>query len=584
MKKSFLHFAVLVMTFCVLAGCKGNNSDPVPAEKAADLIVYGSIYTVEDDTPQVEAFAVKDGKYIYVGDVNGAKAFLGEKTVVIDRRGKGMVTPGFADSHSHYLMSEAMTSMGSLQFDEKTTPEDLLKKVAAEYAKAKTTGAAGIYGFGWVYQFFEKNMPTVEDFEKVCPDIPLYLSDSEGHKGLANKMCLLKAGLINADGTRTAVTIKGGEVEVKDGKATGLLKEQAGTYCKLRGLDFNQLLDEAKAIDAVANACHALISNGYTLYQDGWSNYYGNNRFYEAAQKLDEGNNLGLYLCMAYEVESSSTNPKAEFEKAFDTKKFASTHINPKFIKIFIDGTVETFTGYVKTPYKDGTYGIPNWTTDDLVKYTKFINDNDYTVHAHAMGDAGVHQGVEAFVASGKKEKRNTLVHVRNVLTEDFKVMATNNIVVTSGFIWHFATEMSAKYFHETLPEKYANEMYPIKSYFDNGVVMSGHTDYPALSGASPKPLYMIETSCTGQQPGDNSDPVWPSELITRKQALKAMTLNGAYQMHVEKERGSIKVGKYADFVLFDKDVMNESVPVRNIHTANLIATYFEGELVYEQN
>lgn len=131
MKKSFLHFAVLVMTFCVLAGCKGNNSDPVPAEKAADLIVYGSIYTVEDDTPQVEAFAVKDGKYIYVGDVNGAKAFLGEKTVVIDRRGKGMVTPGFADSHSHYLMSEAMTSMGSLQFDEKTTPEDLLKKVAA---------------------------------------------------------------------------------------------------------------------------------------------------------------------------------------------------------------------------------------------------------------------------------------------------------------------------------------------------------------------------------------------------------------------------------------------------------------------
>lgn len=581
MKKIF-QFAALTMAF-VFAACSNDpNPDPVPADKAADMVVYGTVYTVEDDAPQAEAFAVKDGKYIYVGSVDGAKAYVGEKTQIVDRRGKGMITPGFADCHSHYFTAEAMTAMGSLKFDLLTLPYELLEQVESAYQEAKMTGKPGIYGFGWTYQLFELAMPTIADLDRVCPDIPLYLSDSEGHKGLVNTACLRKAGVLNAEG-KVEKQIEGGEIVVDENNfPTGLLKEQAGTYCKLRGIDFDTLLDEEKAMQTIVSTRDVLHSKGYTAYQDGWSNHYGNLRFYAAAQTLDEEEDaLDLSLCMAYEIESSTEELDKELKKAFATTDYATRHINPRFIKLFMDGTVETGTGYVKEAYKDGTQGIANWPVDKFTNLTRDINGANFTMHVHAMGDMAVHQAVTAFVNAGKKELRNTLVHVRNVLTDDYKVMADNDIVVTSGFIWHCATETALENMRQTLPEKYVAEMYPIKSYFDNGVVMSAHTDFPALSGSSEMPFDMMEEACTGILAGQNDKPFWTEELINRQQALKAMTINGAYQMQTEKERGSIKVGKFADFVIVDKDVMNESCPVNQIHTAKVMNTFFEGKLVY---
>lgn len=584
MKKNFLQIAAVALTF-VFAGCSDDKTTNTVVENPADMVVYGTVYTVEDDAPQVEAFAVKDGKYVYVGNADGAKAYIGEKTTVVDHRGKGMVTPGFADCHAHYFMSEAMKAMGSLRFGDSTAPKQLLVDVAVEYQKAKAAGKPGIYGFGWTYQIFiEKGMPTIKELDEVCPDIPLYISDSEGHKGLANTACLRKAGIIDAEGRLKITEIKGGEICVDElGNATGLLLEQAGTYCKLRGIDFNVLLDEDKALQTVVNTRNALNSIGYVAYQDGWSNYFGNLRFYDAAKALDQKGELNLNMGMAYEIESSTEDLDGDLKRAFATDSYTTTHINPHYIKFFIDGTVETETGYVEIPYLNPAKGngIANWTPEDFTKITGEVNNNNYTMHVHAMGDLGIHLAVEAFATAGKKEMRNTLVHVRNVLSHDYKTMAENNIVVTSGFLWHFATDLALDNFRQTLPEKYVTEMYPMKSYFDNGVIMSAHTDYPALSGSSEHPFDMMEIACTGVSPEQNDKPLWAAELINRQQALKAMTINGAYQMHSEKERGSIKVGKYADFVIANKDVMNESCPVNQIHTAKVTYTFFEGKQVY---
>lgn len=583
MKNIFFQLAAAV-TLLAFAACSDKETEFVPDSKAADMVVYGTIYTVEDDAQQAEAFAVKDGKYVYVGSVDGAKAYVGENTQVIDHRGKGMITPGFADCHSHYLMSESMKAMGSLQFEMLTVPQQLLINVAFEYQKAKAEGKPGIYGYGWTYQVFDMlGMPTIKDLDEVCPDIPLYLADGEAHKGLVNTACLRKAGLLDAEGKVTK-QIQGGEIEVdEDGFPTGLLLEQAGTYCKLRGIDFNVLLDENKALQTLSNARDALNSKGYVAYQDGWSNYFGNLRFYDAAKALDQKGELNLNMGMAYEIESSTEDLDGDLKRAFATDSYTTTHINPHYIKFFIDGTVETETGYVEIPYLNPAKGngIANWTPEDFTKITGEVNNNNYTMHVHAMGDLGIHLAVEAFATAGKKEMRNTLVHVRNVLSQDYKTMAENNIVVTSGFLWHFATDLALDNFRQTLPEKYVTEMYPMKSYFDNGVIMSAHTDYPALSGSSEHPFDMMEIACTGVSPEQNDKPLWAAELINRQQALKAMTINGAYQMHSEKERGSIKVGKYADFVIANKDVMNESCPVNQIHTAKVTYTFFEGKQVY---
>ena len=584
MKKKYLQLSAISLAFA-FAGCSDDKlSVPEVVENPADMVVYGTIYTVEDDAPQAEAFAVKDGSYIYVGDAEGAKAYVGENTNVIDHRGKGMITPGFADCHAHYFMKEAITAMGSLKFGLYTVPQQLLVDVAIAYDAAKKAGKPGIFGYGWTYQLFEiLGTPTTKELDAVCPDIPLCLADGELHKALVNTACLRKAGLLDAEG-KVNKQIKGGEIIVDaDGKPTGLLLEQAGTYCKLRGIDFDALIDEEKAMQTVSNSRDALLSKGYVAYQDGWSNYFGNLRFYDAAKALDQKGELNLNMGLAYEIESSTEELEKDLERAFATDGYTSTHINPHYVKFFVDGTVETQTGYVHEPYLDQAKGngIANWTPEEFEGLTAKVNNKNFTMHVHAMGDEGTHLAVDAFAKFGKKELRNTLVHVRNVLPQDYKIMAENDIVVTSGFLWHYSTDIGLSYMSETLPEIYVNQMYPMKSYYDNGAIMTAHTDFPLLSGSSEMPFDMIELACTGVLPGQNDKPFWPQELITRKQALKALTINGAYQMHSEKERGSIKVGKYADFVLVDKDVLNESCPVNQIHEAVVTNTFFEGKQVY---
>ncbi len=130
-----------------------------------------------------------------------------------------------------------------------------------------------------------------------------------------------------------------------------------------------------------------------------------------------------------------------------------------------------------------------------------------------------------------------------------------------------------------TLPEGLKDKGYPMKSFFDHGVSVSSHTDCPALSGSPDDPFGIMEIALTGQLQSEHSKIWWPEELITREQALTALTINVARQMFIEDERGSIREGKYADFLLVNKDVL--TCPIMEIHSAKPTATYFEGKKVY---
>lgn len=558
-----------------------------PDGKAADTIVYGNIYSAEDSAPEAEAFAVKDGKFIYVGTVSGADEYLGRNTEVIDHRGKGMVTPGFYECHAHYLMAEGMNAIDAVTFDElETTPEVLLTKIKEAYEKAKAEGKKGVFAFGWNFQLFDTlGFPTLEEIDKACPDLPLYAGDEEVHKAIVNSMCMHNAGIIDESGNLAIKQIKGGEIVVDaNGKPTGLLKEQAGTYCRVNGMDFNAMLDAEKSRTTVLESQKKLLKNGFVSYMDGWTNFFGTNSFYEAAESLDNDGELKICLGLAYEIESSVKDLDAEVQEAFKTAQYETAHVNPHYVKLFMDGTVESGTGYVRTPYLDGHIEPPIWPEETVAAITSKANANGYTMHIHTMGEEAVHEVVNAFVSAGSKPARNTLVHVRNIPQEDFTRCAANDIVCVSGILWHNMSEFIKTFFRLTMPEKYVVESYPIKSYFDNGAIMTSHSDYPALSGSKEDPFFIMEISVTGINPQDDGDstPYWPKELITREQMLKALTINGAFQMHCEDERGSIKVGKWADFVLSDQDAFKCSD--KDIHNTKVVSTWFEGHKVYPES
>ena len=196
----------------------------------ADLVVYGKIFTSEDNKI-VEAFAVKDGKFVYVGDKSGAESFIEEgKTEVIDYSGKGLVMPGCGNGHAHYSSGIGIPKFGT-RMDRETTPEKFLAEIIpAAVKKARETGATSIFGFGWKFLIFENNMPTRQQLDAICSDIPMYIADEEGHKALVNTLALVNAGIMTADGTVLKKEVRGGEIAFgSDGTPTGFLKEQAGT-------------------------------------------------------------------------------------------------------------------------------------------------------------------------------------------------------------------------------------------------------------------------------------------------------------------------------------------------------------------
>ena len=548
---------------------------------SADLVVYGKIFTSEDNKI-VEAFAVKDGKYVYVGDKKGAEAFIeAGKTEVVDYSGKGLVMPSCGNGHAHYSMGVALPIIGTVAIGK--TPEEFLNEVVpTAVKKARETGAKSIFGFGWNPITFMGKMPTRQQLDAICSDIPIYFADEEGHKGLANTLCLVNAGIMKADGTvlKKDKDIRGGEIVMgPDGTPTGFLKEQAGTYTR-SFLDCDSLypVDVAKVV--IPKLQEHLLSEGYTMYVDGWGNYFYNDNLFKAAQQLDKAGDINIVMGLSYEVESWM-NVEEALKKAVDVQKYATTHVKTNWLKLFMDGTVEGGTGYVEPLYPDGHQGLANWTEEELTEITRKTNANGITMHIHTMGNKAVHTVVSAYAKGGKDELRNTLVHVRNVNPEDYKRMADHNMYAVAGILWHHCPSNAADFIreHGLAPVGVEDKSYPMKSYFDNGIHMTSHSDFPATSGSPDDPFGIMEIAVTGVMAGENGTPWWPEELITREQAIQSLTINVAKQMLIENERGSIAEGKYADFLLVDKDVL--SCPETEIHEAKPAATYFEGKKVF---
>ena len=386
---SFIAVMAIIVTMGMLTGCSINDNPQGSNSGKADLVVYGKIFTSESNQI-VEAFAVKDGKYIYVGDKKGAEAYIeAGQTEVVDYTGKGLVMSGCGNGHSHYMLGYALKTIGTI-ITLQDNSEKLLKEIVpAAVKKARAEGATSIFAQGWRLQTLEPNVPTREDLDAICSDIPIYLLDEECHKALANTILLKKAGIIKEDGTAGRTELRGGEIVTDaNGMPTGLLKEQAQTYVR-SFLDNDNLYTLDRATSNLAEIEQYMHSVGYTMYCEGWGNYFVNTNYYQAAQELDKAGKLNFVLALPYEIESWMDMDEA-LARAVDAKKFESTRVIPKWIKLLFDGGVEAGTGIVDPLYPDGHQGIANWTEEEVTELTRKANAQGLTIHIHVMGNKGV--------------------------------------------------------------------------------------------------------------------------------------------------------------------------------------------------
>ena len=250
--------AILICGVSVFTACTSNKDNAGTDEKSgADLVVIGKIFTSENNQV-AEAFAVKDGKYVYVGDKKGAEAYIENgKTEVIDYTGKGLVMPGCGNGHAHYSMAYALRVAGTTVGGNASPEKFLTEILPAAVKKAKEAGATSVFGFGWRLLDFQDNMPTRQQMDAICSDLPVYFADEEGHKGLANTLMLVNAGIMKEDGTvlKKENDIRGGEIVMgADGTPTGYLKEQAGTFTRSH-LDNESLFTIDKLFQKSSSVC-----------------------------------------------------------------------------------------------------------------------------------------------------------------------------------------------------------------------------------------------------------------------------------------------------------------------------------------
>lgn len=358
-------------------------------------------------------------------------------------------------------------------------------------------------------------------------------------------------------------------------------------------------LTDEQCREACNIASNKLLSMGYTNAFDAYINHFSESGLTKTLKDMDNKGDLNVNIGTCYNVKSYDVD---QYKEKVDhianlNKQYKSKHHNPGYIKLFADGIVESGTGWMLEKYKNSApgkeYGNQIWLQNELNDIVKYANSKDILIHTHTYGDAACRSALDAYVESNKengKEYRNTLGHVRNIQFGDVKRATENKIAIAENLMWHTGfndlipeEKMQKGQILSHITEDLYESGYPMKSLIDAGAIVSSSTDAPVVVRFEGNIINIIEVATTGHEPNSNESAFTPSELLTVKEALNALTINGAWQLGIEKERGSIKVGKYADFVVLDSNILNYTgKDLDKIWDTKILNTYFEGKNVYE--
>ena len=602
-RRNFIKRAVAVcacacacVTLAGLAGCSGetassssgssssassssSSSSADSSSTAADTVVYGKIYTSNANQEYVEAFAVKDGRYVYVGSEDGVEPYIEEGTTkIIDYRDKGIVMSGATEGHGHYIIAAEMNEIGAMVGG--SNPDEIIKNIK-KYVEANPDKSA-YFVQGWETGGDMKELKFTynmrQALDEVCSDKVILMIDNVGHNAFMNTKGFEVAGY-----TKDTIIEGGSFAKDANGDFLGLISDVAVNYAEEKIIAENQIITVDEACSAIKNAADLLHSYGYTNYFDAFTNMLGSET-YEAIQEEDEENGLTFNCIASYKID-----PYANIDDAVSTaydymEKYGSEHFKPNNIKLFADGgAVEVKTGWMLEPYLDGSHGNQVWSDEKMNEIVQQANEKGVSVHVHASGDGATTQVVEAFInaeSTAADGVHNGLGHSRHI-TEDIKnKMAEHNIYSATNVCWRYeSVDEKETVIDQLMDYDLYIQGYPMKSLLDKGIVMTSSTDYPAGDGAPADICGIIEIGVNGTLEGLETVRMEEDEYLTVEEMLDVLTINGAKQFDFEDERGSIEVGKYADFIFIDKDIT--TCDKTDIHNGKVDLVYFEGNEVY---
>lgn len=540
-----------------------------PMPEPADLVItHATIHTLNEAAPLAEAVAVLDGRIVFVGSAAAARRYVGPETDVVDIEG-ATVVPGFADAHYH------LSGVGNREMTLNLEGTQSLDEFLARVRERVDQAAPGewVTGRGWIETPWNpRQFPTRQDLDRVAPDHPVFLTRADGHAGVANSAALRLAGI-----TRTTRPPFGGDI-LKDeaGEPTGMLIDRA------QGLVSGHVppRSEEQRDQAILIGAERSLALGWTQIQDAGGSWDD----VERMRRLYADGRLKLRIYKA--VHGPGPAADTLLARGPSTHEFDG-RFTIRTIKTQLDGALGSRGALLLAPYNDDprTHGLLLVRPEQVRPMLAAALRGGIQVETHAIGDSAnrllLDLYEEAFAAVPEAERavaepRWRDEHTQIVDTADLGRFTRLGVIASMqpshaiGDL-HFAPSRVGL---ERLRGAYAWQ-----TLMRDGVPIAGGSDAPVERG---EPMIEFYAAVARKDQSGFSGEGWhPEEAATREQALKMFTLWAAYAAFEEEVRGSIEIGKWADFTVLDRDIM--TIPEAEILQTQNVMTVVGGEIVYRR-
>jgi predicted amidohydrolase YtcJ len=541
----------------------------------ADVVIFGgTIYTMDESLPVVEAVAIRDNKIVSRGVRVDVLRLMNDKTRMINLEGKTLV-PGFIEGHGH-IMDLGYKEM-SLDLTAAASYEEIIEMVKNAVANAKP--GEWIVGKGWHQEKWTtqpeisvKGFPVHKALSEISPQNPVFLEHASAHAALVNARAMQLASILPLNNEIAPVTtVEGGEI-IRDanGNPTGLLNENA--------LELVAGLVPRDASQALNLALAACLRNGITGFHEAgakrehielFKSFRDQGKLVPSIYVMINGYDRDLvydYFRNGPEIDSTGT-------------------LTIRSVKLNCDGALGSRGAWLLEEYSDqpGSHGMPTISMDTVLKTSRLALKAGFQVCSHAIGDRANREILDRYETAirenttNAKDHRFRIEHAQHIHPDDIPRFGTLGVIPAMQAI-HMSSDRP--WAIDRLGEKRIKEgAYMWQSLLRSGARIVNGTDAPVEPLSPIACFYASVTRKTlSQQPAGGYE---PEERMSREQALRSYTLDAAYGAFEENIKGSVEVGKLANFTVLSKDIMK--VPEEEILGTQIAMTIVNGKVVYSR-
>jgi len=521
--------------------------------ESVDLIVHNAkIYSVDELDNRYSSFAVKEGKFVYVG---GDEILSNFSSANIINAQELPVYPGFIDSHAHFY--DLGFYLNQVDLKNTQSLEEVIDRVVEFDAENNSNF---IIGRGWDQNDWnKKTFPTNTLLNENFPDKPVVLRRIDGHAYLVNDSALKLAGINNS------TKVDGGEIVKIGNRLTGVLIDNS-----------MRLVDKIIPEPSKEESIQALLSAQDLAFQHGLTTISDAGLTKKQIDLIDELQKDGALKIRIYAMIE---NDPSSLEHYLELGPYKTDRLNVRSVKVYVDGALGSRGALLIDDYSDrkGYKGIIRTPIDSVNNLAFRLAGTKFQMNTHAIGDKANRIVLNAYrdALFDFRDPRWRIEHAQVIAKEDFDLF--NSKIIPSVQPTHATSDMY--WLNERIGPIRAKYAYAYKELFDKSQIIAFGTDFP-VEDISPIMTYYSAVARKDIN-GYPDEGFQIENSISRVDALIAMTRHGAYANFEEDEKGSIEVGKFADFVILDNDLITSAE--NRIPLTNIVATFINGELVFNR-